>query len=57
MMTIQDYQQKIRALEKQHNELRDALQGIIDIGKRDTTNPKYGCYYRTAKEMLKKYAK
>ncbi len=35
-------------------ELLEALQGILDIGKRDTSNPKYDCYYNTAKEAIKK---
>jgi hypothetical protein len=35
-------------------ELLDALQGILDIGKRDTTNPKYDGYYVAAREAVAK---
>ena len=33
-------------------ELNDALRGIIDIGKRDTTNIKYDSYYDEARAIL-----
>lgn len=33
--------------------LREALQGILDIGKRDMSNPKYDGYFATAREALK----
>lgn len=36
------------------NQLLEALQGIIEIGKRDLTNPKYDHYFKTAKEVIKK---
>ncbi len=32
--------------------LRDALQGILGIGKRDMTNPKYDGYFEAAREAL-----
>lgn len=36
-------------------ELVTALRSIIEIGKRDLTNPKYDCYFDSAKNVLKKY--
>ena len=33
-------------------ELREALQDIVDIGKRDLRNPKYDSYFETAKIAL-----
>lgn len=35
-------------------DLLEALQGILDIGKRDMSNPKYDAYFRIAKEAIKK---
>lgn len=35
-------------------ELLEALIGIIEIGKRDMTNPKYDCYFKTAIEAIAK---
>ena len=32
--------------------LREALCGIIDIGKRDMSNPKYDGYFDTARALL-----
>jgi hypothetical protein len=32
--------------------LRECLQGIIDIGKRDMTNPKYDGYFESAQQAL-----
>lgn len=46
---------RIANQEEQIRELTEALEGILDIGKRDTTNPKYDGYYRTAKEVIEKY--
>jgi len=40
--------ERVKALER----VREALEGIIDIGKRDTTNPKYNGYFDEAKEAL-----
>ena len=37
------------------DKLAEALQGIIDIGKRDLTNPKYDGYFTSAKEALAAY--
>jgi hypothetical protein len=34
--------------------LLEALKGILDIGKRDTSNPKYDGYYQTAREAIAK---
>ena len=33
---------------------QNALRGIIEIGKRDTTNPKYDSYFEEAKRVLQK---
>lgn len=52
-MTIQDYQIKVRELWKANQKLHEALEGIIEIGKRSLENPKYDGYFRTAKEVLK----
>ncbi len=35
-------------------DLLEALEGIIEIGKRDLTNPKYDGYFRTAQRALDK---
>lgn len=35
-------------------ELLEALKGIIEIGKRDTTNPKYDGYFAEAKRAIAK---
>jgi hypothetical protein len=35
--------------------VRDALQGILEIGKRDTSNPKYDGYYEEAREAIRKF--
>lgn len=35
-------------------QLEEALSGILDIGKRDMTNPKYDTYFNSAKEALRK---
>jgi hypothetical protein len=35
-------------------ELLEALQGIIDIGKRDLTNPKYDGYFESARAAIAK---
>ena len=31
----------------------NALQGILEIGKRDMSNPKYDGYFQTAKDAVK----
>lgn len=33
--------------------LREALEGILEIGKRDMTNPKYDVYFEQAQQALK----
>lgn len=33
--------------------LQEVLRGIIEIGKRDLTNPKYDGYFEAAREVLK----
>jgi hypothetical protein len=35
-----------------HDELVGALEGILEIGKRDMSNPKYDGYFNTAEEIL-----
>ena len=40
------------ALREWAKKLRDSLQGIIDIGKRDMANPKYDGYFESSKEVL-----
>jgi hypothetical protein len=37
--------------------LLEALEGIISIGKRDMTNPKYDVYFESAKAAIKKATK
>lgn len=36
-------------------EVFEALTNIIEIGKRDMSNPKYDGYFETAREVIKKY--
>lgn len=36
-----------------HEALVAALQGIIEVGKRDLSNPKYDGYFEAAKQALK----
>lgn len=36
----------------ENKELREALEGIVDIGKRDMSNPKYDPYFETAYKIL-----
>lgn len=33
-------------------ELSDALRGILELGRKDTSNPKYDSYYNAAREAL-----
>ena len=35
--------------------VRDALQAILEIGKRNTENPKYDGYYETAREAVRDF--
>lgn len=37
-----------------HYELIDALEGILEIGKRDMSNPKYDGYFEDARQALAK---
>jgi len=37
---------------RENQKLRAALEGIISIGKRDLTNPKYDGYFEAAREAL-----
>jgi hypothetical protein len=45
----------VYSLSVKAKELYEALQGIIEIGKRNTENPKYDPYYDLAREVLAKY--
>ena len=38
-------------LERVHS-LEEALRSILEIGKRDMTNPKYDSYFETAEQLL-----
>ena len=40
------------AIRDERDRLREALQGILDIGKRDMTNPKYDGYFEAAEAAL-----
>lgn len=40
---------------KEAKEIFDALCGIIEIGKRNLTNPKYNPYFIEAEQIIKKY--
>ena len=40
------------ALDAERDRLREALQGILEIGKRDMTNPKYDGYFEAAQAAL-----
>ena len=44
-------------LKKKHDEALECLQAIVEIGKRDLTNPKYDGYFKAAKEIIKKNKK
>ena len=37
---------------QQATALREALAGIVEIGKRDTSNPKYDGYFEAAADVL-----
>ena len=42
----------VQTLRDERDRLREALQGILDIGKRDMTNPKYDGYFEAAEAAL-----
>lgn len=44
---------RFKQLEEENATLREALQGILEIGKRDMTNPKYDGYFEKAQQALK----
>lgn len=46
---------QIESLYAKANELYEALLGIIEIGKRNTENPKYDGYYERARSALTNY--
>ena len=43
---------RFKQLEEENATLREALQGILEIGKRDMTNPKYDGYFEQAQQAL-----
>ena len=49
--------EELAALTSERDRLREALRDIIEIGKRDMTNPKYDVYFETARAALDKDAK
>lgn len=47
---------KYHVIEKSaYDEIESALRAIIELGKRDLTNPKYDDYFDSAKEILKRH--
>lgn len=44
----------VQRLTEQRDELRAALLGILEIGKRDMTNPKYDGYFDSARAAVQK---
>jgi hypothetical protein len=48
---------RLERREAEIRQLREALQGIIDIGKRDMTNSKYDGYFETARTVLAELSK
>lgn len=46
-------QEKLEVKDKEIARLRDALRGIIEIGKRDMSNPKYDSYFEAANKALR----
>ena len=53
--TIYDLLKEIEILKAQSKDLYRALSGILEIGKRDMSNPKYDGYFNTAKEAAGNY--
>ena len=43
---------ELQILRDERDRLREALEGILDIGKRDMTNPKYDGYFEAARAAL-----
>ena len=43
---------ELETLRDERDRLREALEGILDIGKRDMTNPKYDGYFEAARAAL-----
>ena len=44
--------EELQTLRDERDRLREALEGILDIGKRDMTNPKYDGYFEAARAAL-----
>ena len=49
---VEDAETLNEELQQQVRDLREALGGIIEIGKRDMTNPKYDSYFEKAHAAL-----
>jgi hypothetical protein len=49
-------EEQAAALEARIKRLESALRGIIEIGKRDLTNPKYDAFFDEARAVLKEEA-
>ena len=47
---------QIADLTSERDRLAEALRGIVEIGKRDLTNPKYDAYFEAARAALDKDA-
>lgn len=52
---IQDAERKLDQLRRDNEGLMSALVGLLEIGKRDLTNPKYDSYFDAAREALEKF--
>jgi hypothetical protein len=43
---------QIQSLEQDNARLREALEGLVSLGRKDLSNPKYDAYFQTATEAL-----
>lgn len=55
MTRLEIEQEANESLRKLNKELLEALLGIIKIGKRDMSNPKYDTYFNSARAVLRKH--
>lgn len=51
-VAVQCWKEKCEQQAQEIARLREALKGILEIGKRDMTNPKYDEYFEQAKQAL-----
>jgi hypothetical protein len=51
-MAVHGYQAASTLYESREKKLIEALTGILEIGKRDMSNPKYDVYFKNAHEAL-----